>query len=49
MHVMAAISVLSFLVLVATSFVIAKHISRTKKNRARAVPAEQPRNLANPL
>jgi hypothetical protein len=47
MLVLVTISVLSFVVLVGVSLVIARHIARVRKERARAVPAEPPRNLAN--
>jgi hypothetical protein len=51
MRVLLAISVFAFLGLVWACIGIALHIYRyrTRKNRDRAVPAEPPRNLANPL
>ncbi len=49
MRVLLVISVLAFFGLVWACIAIAIHIYRTRKNRDRAVPAEPPRNLANPL
>lgn len=49
MHVLVAISILSFLVLIGTSLAIVRHIARTRRNRTRTTPAEPPKNLANPL
>ncbi|WP_263380159.1 hypothetical protein [Granulicella paludicola] len=49
MLVLIAISILSFLTLLVTSLVIARHISRVRKSRTPAVPAEAPRNLSNSL
>jgi hypothetical protein len=49
MRILLAISVIAFVILSWTCIAVARYVARARKKRSRTIPAEPPRNLANPL
>jgi hypothetical protein len=49
MRILLVISVIAFVTLSWTCIAIARHVARARKRRIHTIPAEPPRNLANPL